>query len=218
MGRPVTHTRTVTYGVAADSTADYRASDISVGSDGSRFTMTAPNGEQCTFTTRLLGAHNIQNLAGCIACAHTLGVPLKKMVYPTQLLKPVPHRLELLPNGFIDDAFNSNPAGFRSALDTLRGFEGQRVLVTPGMVELGERQDPLNEELGAYAADCCDYAVLVGRRQAPPLERGLLAAGFPQERIFVVDSLKEGLARVAALPNEGRRTVLLENDLPDNYN
>ena len=60
--------------------------------------------------------------------------------------------------------------------------------------------------------------MLVGRRQAPPLERGLLAAGFPQERIFVVDSLKEGLARVAALPNEGRRTVLLENDLPDNYN
>lgn len=216
--RPVTHTRVVTYGAAADSTADYRAVEISVGSDGSRFTVLAPDGERCAFTTKLLGAHNIQNLVGCIAMAHTLGVPLKKMVYPVQLLKPVSHRLELLPNGFIDDAYNSNPAGFRSALDTLAGFNGQRVLVTPGMVELGERQAPLNEELGAYAAACCDYAVLVGKRQAPPLKSGLLSAGFPESRIFVADNLEDGLAFVAALPAEGQRTVLLENDLPDNYN
>ncbi len=215
---PVTNTRTVSYGVAADSTADYRAADITVGRDGSRFTVIAPDGEHCTFTTRLLGAHNIQNLLGCIALCHTLGIPLKKLVYPTSLLQAVPHRLQLLPNGFIDDAFNSNPAGFRSALDALSGFPGQRVLVTPGMVELGERQEALNEELGAYAAQRCDYAVLVGERQAPPLEKGLREAGFPAERIFVASSLQEALRHVAALPNEGPRTVLLENDLPDNYN
>ena len=90
--------------------------------------------------------------------AHTLGIPLTELVYPVRMLQPVQHRLQLLPNGFIDDAYNANPAGFRSALDTLSGFDAQRVLVTPGMVELGERQDALNRELGAYAADRCDYA------------------------------------------------------------
>lgn len=216
-GRAVTNTKTVSYGVADGSAADYRGSDITVGLSGSTFTVTAPDGESCTYTTRLLGSHNIQNLVGCIALAHTLGIPLKKLVYPVRLLKPVEHRLELLPNGFIDDAYNANPVGFKAAMDVLAGFPGQRVLVTPGMVELGDKQDELNEECGAYAADKCDYAVLVGVKQAPPLEKGLLSAGFPPERLYIAKTLQDGLNWVAALPAEGPRTVLLENDLPDNF-
>lgn len=206
----------LTYG-AADSGAAYRYSDIAVDIHGCQFTLTTPDGECCRYTTRLLGAHNIQNLAGCMALAHHLGISLQEMVYPIRLLKPVEHRLQLLPNGYIDDAYNSNPAGFRSALDTLAGFAAQRILVTPGMVELGERQDALNRELGEYAATRCDWAVLVGIKQAPPLKEGLLAGGFPEERIFVAATLKEGLNFVNNLPREGERIVLLENDLPDNF-
>lgn len=206
----------VTYGTTPESGADYRASDITVDGQGSSFTVTAPDGETRRFTTRLLGAHNIQNLTGCIAVAHTLGIPLEKLVYPVRMLRPVEHRLQLLPNGFIDDAYNSNPAGFRSALDVLKGFDCQRVLVTPGMVELGERQDALNRELGEYAAGCCDVAVLVGEKQAPPLKEGLLAGGFAEENIYVAKTLQDGLAAVAGLP-AGPRIVLLENDLPDNF-
>ncbi len=206
---------TVTY--STDVQADYRASDITVDIHGCQFTLTAPDGESCRYTTRLLGVHNIQNLAGCMAVAHKLGVSLKEMVYPVRMLKPVEHRLQLLPNGYIDDAYNSNPAGFRSALDTLACFDCQRVLVTPGMVELGERQDALNRELGEYAATRCDYAVLVGVKQAPPLREGLLAGGFAAERLYVAETLQDGLAWVNCLPNEGQRIVLLENDLPDNF-
>ncbi|MBR5524534.1 MAG: UDP-N-acetylmuramoyl-tripeptide--D-alanyl-D-alanine ligase [Clostridia bacterium] len=207
---------TVTYG-GADSGAGYRYSDMAVDTHGCQFTLTAPDGERCRYTTHLLGGHNIQNLAGCMALAHTLGISLKEMVYPVRLIKTVEHRLQLLPNGYIDDAYNSNPAGFRSALDTLAAFRAQRVLVTPGMVELGERQDALNRELGEYAATRCDYAVLVGIKQAPPLKEGLLAGGFPEERIFVAATLQEGLQFVNNLPCEGERIVLLENDLPDNF-
>ena len=205
---------TVTYGTKQGA---YVAGDMQFDRQGCRFTVTAPNGEQCAFTTKLLGGHNIQNLTGCIAVAHTLGIPLKELVYPVRMLRPVPHRLQMLPNGYIDDAYNSNPAGFRSALDTLKQFEGQRVLVTPGMVELGEQQERLNRELGAYAADCCDYAVLVGLKQAPPLKEGLLSAGFDETRICVAATLAEGLQFVNSLPFDSARTVLLENDLPDNF-
>lgn len=209
--------QTVTYGVAMDSSAQYSASDIEVDRQGSRFTVSAPNGEKAAFITKLLGAHNIQNLVGCIAVAHTLGIPLSELVYPVRLLKPVQHRLQLLPNGFIDDAYNANPAGFRSALDVLKSFDAQRVLVTPGMVELGDRQNPLNRELGEYAADCCDYAILVGEKQAPPLKEGLLSGGFPADRICVVTTLQDGIAHLQTLPTAERRIVLLENDLPDNF-
>ncbi|MBS1327495.1 MAG: UDP-N-acetylmuramoyl-tripeptide--D-alanyl-D-alanine ligase, partial [Oscillospiraceae bacterium] len=204
----------VAYGTAPD--ADYRASDIVVDAGGCAFTVTAPDGESQRFTTKLLGGHNIQNLTGCIALAHRLGIPLSKLVYPIRMLRPVEHRLQLLPNGFIDDAYNSNPAGFRSALDVLAGFDAQRVLVTPGMVELGERQEALNRELGEYAAARCDYAVLVGEKQAPPLKEGLLRGGFPEERIYVAATLQDGLAHLNALP-AAPRIVLLENDLPDNF-
>lgn len=208
--------RAVTYGrEAAD--ADYAVQGLATDGEGSAFTIRAPGGETRAIRTRLLGAHTVQNLAGCIAAAHTLGVPLDDLVYPVRMLQPVAHRLQLLPNGYIDDAYNANPAGFRAALDVLAGFAGQRVLVTPGMVELGDRQEALNRELGAYAATRCDVAVLVGERQAPPLQAGLLDGGFPPENIFVAKTLQEGLTHLNTLPAPQGRIVLLENDLPDNF-
>ncbi len=203
----------VTYGLEQ---GDFIATIDRVDASGSTFTVTVCGRSQ-VFTTKLLGAHNIQNLAGCIAMAVRLGIPMEELVYPVRLLRPVEHRLQLLPNGFIDDAYNANPAGFRSALDVLSRFDAQRVLVTPGMVELGERQEALNRELGEYAASKCDYAILVGERQAPPLKEGLLSKGFPEERLFVVKTLQDGLAVLKALPRAERRIVLLENDLPDNF-
>lgn len=207
----------ITYGAAADSAADFRAYDIAVDTTGCSFTFATPAGESRRFTTKLLGAHNIQNLAGCMAIAYTLGITLDEMAYAVRLLKPVEHRLQLLPNGFIDDAYNSNPAGFRGALDTLALFDARRILVTPGMVELGEREEALNRELGAYAADKCDIAVLVGEKQAPPLMEGLVSAGFAKENIYVAKTLQDGLQYIAALPPQ-KQIVLLENDLPDNFN
>ncbi len=202
-----------TYGLTA---GDVTVTDVQVSNNGTTFTVTAGDQTQ-TFVTHLLGAHAIQNLAGCIAVAVSLGIPLAELTYPVRRLKPIEHRLQLLPNGFIDDAYNSNPAGFRSALDVLSNFEAQRVLVTPGMVELGERGDALNEELGAYAADKCDVAILVGLKQAPPLKRGLLSAGFQEEHLHVVATLQEGLALLNTIAAPNGRIVLLENDLPDNF-
>ena len=195
-------------------------SDLCVDENGSRFTVTAPDGTRQTFSTRLLGRANVQNICGAIAVSHYLGISLAALAPAVRQLESVPHRLQLIRQAgltVIDDAYNSNPAGFRAALAVLRNFPGQRILVTPGMVELGERQESINRELGAAAAGCCDYAVLVGQRQAPPLKDGLLSAGFAPDRIYVADSLADGMAFVRSLPTAESRTILLENDLPDNF-
>ena len=214
--RDVDGVKTVSYGLYDG--AAYTAKDITVDESGSTFTVYAPNGESCEYTTRLLGAHTIQNLVGCVAMAHQLGIALSDLKAPIRQMKPVEHRLQLLPNGYIDDAYNSNPAGFRSALDVLGAMQNtRRVLVTPGMVELGKRQKALNKELGVYAATRCDIAVLVGEKQAPPLKAGLLRGGFDEERIFVATDLHQAISYVQSLPPVERQIVLLENDLPDNF-
>ncbi len=214
-----TEKNVVSYGTREE--ACYAAYDISVSRDGSAFKMKDGNGREFQFHTRLVGNHNVQNIAGAVAVANTLGIPMEKLLYPVKQLESVPHRLQLIKQGdrtVLDDAYNSNKSGFQAALDTLAMFEELRILVTPGMVELGEKQYGENKEIGIYAHDKCDYAVLVGKEQTKPIQDGLLESGFPVQRMIVVDSIEEAFQMVNAIPDEKQKVVLIENDLPDNYN
>ncbi len=200
--------------------SDYRLSHVEVSPQGSSFTITAPDGESVPFRTRLLGRANLQDVTLAIATAHRMGIPLDALRVPVSRLQSVPHRLELKRTGaytLIDDAYNSNPTGAAVALETLSSFAGTRIVVTPGLVELGESERQHNLELGRKAAGCCDYAVLIGKRQAPPIREGLLDAGFPENRITVFADVQDGLSYVSTLPGGVDRVVLLLNDLPDSY-
>ena len=185
----------ITYGLNSDS--KYKAKLISVGDKGTTFEVTTPDGEKEEFTTKLIGTHNCLNI-----------------------LESVPHRLELSKRvgmTLIDDSYNSNPSGTKAALETLSFFEGEKILVTPGMVELGDKQEEYNCEFGRNAAAVCDYVALVGERQTKSIYKGLVEAGFDESRIFVSPSLGDALAKVGAIRTDKKKIVLLENDLPDNY-
>ena len=209
----------VSYGTMGDDIA-FKAYDIAVSPSGSTFKMRDEKGDEYEFHTRLVGSHNVQNIAGAIAVAHTLGIPMEKLRYPVKQLESVPHRLQLVKQGsriLLDDSYNSNKNGFKAALDTLAMFKELRILMTPGMVELGEKQYDENKEVGVYAADKCDYVVLVGKEQTKPIQDGLREAGFTGSRMIVVDTLQEAFQMVNAIPDERQKVVLIENDLPDNY-
>ena len=199
----------------------YRATDISVSDRGTEFTVTAPDGETQRFSMKLLGEHNVQNVLGAIAYAHGTGISLEKLTLPVKRIAAVPHRLQLLDKGgnmtFIDDAYNSNPSGCRAALNVLGLFDACRILVTPGMVELGAKQEELNFEFGQEAAKACDHIVLVGKNQTVPIYNGIKDAGYNMDEVFVADSLNEALDHVRAYQTDRKKIVLLENDLPDNY-
>ena len=95
-------------------------------------------------------------------------------------------------------------------------MNGTRILVTPGMVELGSREEEMNREFGRKAADCCDLAILVGRKRSEAIAAGLKENGFRKEKILVVNSLEETADLLKRYAKAGD-TVLFENDLPDNY-
>lgn len=198
----------------------YRAKDVAVSQFGTEFTVTAPSGEEERFRMKLIGAHNVINVVGAIAVANRLGIPLRELKIPVRRIQPVEHRMQMREHGLvtvIDDAYNSNPVGSKAAVETLAMFDGIRILITPGMVELGEKEKEYNYKFGTYAADCCDYILLVGKKHTEPIREGVLSKGFPEEKCLVYDRLEDAVSYAYAIKGQGHKYILLENDLPDNY-
>jgi hypothetical protein len=136
-------------------------------------------------------------------------------------LQPVKHRLELKKEGdlyVIDDAFNSNPTGARNAVETLAQFQtGRKIIVTPGMIELGEREVKENASFGEFMGKVgLDLYILVGEKRTRPIAEGLRRAGVGAEKIRTCNSLFEAnrIIRSTAEPGD---VILYENDLPDTY-
>ncbi|HEX2277074.1 MAG TPA: UDP-N-acetylmuramoyl-tripeptide--D-alanyl-D-alanine ligase, partial [Candidatus Tectomicrobia bacterium] len=217
-----THVRVMRYGLDTDGQAlDLWAEHMTMGPEGLAFTLADKDGKRIEARTVLLGRHNVLNILGAACAAGALGVPLSDIAGAIRDLPSVPHRLQLIDNGsgvtVIDDSYNSNPIGAMEALEVLGSFtHGRRILVTPGMVELGTLEAQLNEELGAKAAEVCDYVVLVGVERTKPLVAGLRRKNFPQEKIRVVRDLKGATIVLPTIVGLGD-TVLFENDLPDLY-
>ena len=205
----------VSYGLTPG--LDCYSDDISISEQGTSFTLHCKGHEPLRLTTRLLGRHNVLNITGAAALALHLGVSPAGITAALRRLKPVPHRLELKNNGgviVIDDAYNSNPEGAAEALRVLGSLQGRRrILITPGMVELGENEYAANRELGRVAAPHCDDVIAVGRVRDALFE-GLDSEGFPEQRRHAVKNLREALALLPQLLT-GPSAVLLENDLTD---
>jgi len=210
------------YGI--DATAgelDLAAESIVHGPAGLSFTLVERSGARTAVKTRLIGRHNVSNILAAATVARAAGVSLREVASAIGRLQPVPHRLETHTGAdgvtIIDDAYNSNPVGAVNALDALAAFEtGRKIMVTPGMVELGEQQDARNEEFGIGAAKVCDYVILVGRNQTAAIRRGLESAGFAPDRTISVRNLDDGLEAMKGIVRAGD-VVLFENDLPDLY-
>ena len=198
----------------------YYASDIVITNHGTDFTVNAPDGESERFSMKLVGMHNVINVMGAIAVAHEFYIPLAELRIPVRRIQSVPHRMEMKNHGdvtIIDDAFNSNPIGSKAAVETLAIMDGMRILITPGMVELGEDEAEYNRKFGTYAADCCDRIFLVGRKHTEPIKEGILSKGFPEKHLEVFDKVEDAISRAYAVKTDKHKYILLENDLPDNY-
>ncbi|MEG1813361.1 MAG: UDP-N-acetylmuramoyl-tripeptide--D-alanyl-D-alanine ligase [Clostridia bacterium] len=196
------------------------AEDIVVGPKGSAFTLCDAEGGRVKCETKLLGRHNIQNIVLCCMAAKRLGLTLDEIARGVRRAQPVEHRLQLMPgaNGMtiIDDAFNANPVGAEAALDVLRAFPGRRLIVTPGLVEQGAKEEELNRRFGYQLAQSCDLAILVGHKRTAPIREGALDGNMPKEALVTVASLAEATVVLGRVGRPGD-VILFENDLPDNY-
>jgi UDP-N-acetylmuramoyl-tripeptide--D-alanyl-D-alanine ligase len=219
LAEELTDRRVIRYGLDPEGMPDVTARDVTTGPNGSSLTVVdRTSGQRLPTSTRLLGRHALGHLLGAVAVALACGRRLGELDDAIRALEPVEHRLQLIEGTggitVIDDAYNSNPEGAAAALEVLAAMPARRrVLVTPGIVELGPVQAEINRELGARAARVADTVIVVAEVNRAALSEGVRSAG-NGVALVTVRSLQEAEAELARLLAPGD-AVLFENDLPD---
>lgn len=217
--RKVNNVECIRYGVV-NPDVEYRAVDISYSVNGTTFTVVGPELKE-EFRTLLMGECNVSNLVAAIICALRLGMSAGKIRQAVERIEPVEHRLSMkrTPGGItiLDDAFNSNPSGSSMALDVLAMMNtGRRIIITPGMIELGDEQFELNRKFGEKIASSADVAIVVGEYNREAIVSGIRSVEGVEIEVIEAPSFAVAQQTLNGIARRGD-VVLYENDLPDTF-
>ncbi len=204
--------------IACDKNGYAYADNVYIDENGSHFDLFL-NGSKLEAKTKLLGKCNINNIVTASTLAHILGISSQDIIASIRQLEPSKHRLEILKNNYctiIDDSYNCNVVGAKEALDVLSKFNGIKIVITPGIVELGASQSQENFKLGTMIADVADYLIIMNNVNKNEILSGAISHNFKRENIFFAESRKKQKEILEKLTSKDC-VVLFENDLPDNY-
>ena len=197
------------------------ATDVKIDARGMSFTLNFGGEKSVKCSTVLLGKHSVRNICLASAVAYKIGLTPKEISAGINRIQSIGHRLKLMPNNkniiIIDDSYNSNVDGVKSAMEVLDTFKGRKIVLTPGLVELGKIENVANYEFGKTLSNHADIVVVIGKHNAEMIIKGLIDGGMDREDIKFAKSLNKGNAILNEIMCEGD-VVLFENDLPDNYN
>ena len=202
------------------SEADYKAEVVKVDDSGTEFVLSYKN-NKFLFNTSLIGSHNITNICLAIAISFDFGMTYDEIKSAVASLPQIEHRLSISKNDagvtIIDDGFNSNPYGARAALEVLSLFSGgKKIVITPGMVELGNIQYEENYEFGKLIGNTADISVIVGSINKDSLIKGINSSENKNHINYYANTLKEATQLFPEFLKPGD-VMLFENDLTDVY-
>jgi UDP-N-acetylmuramoyl-tripeptide--D-alanyl-D-alanine ligase len=172
------------------------------------------------FRTKLLALHNITLILLASRVAQKLGMTMSEISRGVGKIEYVPHRLEPIYNEMtkvwvIDDSYNGNFNGIVSGLEVLKRAQARKIVLTPGLVELGGEMQKVHEKIGRlYAEEGGDLVLLIKSRTSGYIIKGLKEKGFGNYKQY--ESSKEAHADLSNVVKSGD-TIIFQNDLPDNY-
>ena len=208
--------------IVGDQGDDLWAEEERVDATGTAFTLCGKDGMRIACHAPVYGAHVVRNILMAAAVALKMGLTGKQIQNGVELIAPIQHRfkVETGPDGVrrINNGFNANPVSSRQTLVELGSgrYEGRKIIVTPGFVELGREEKRFNHELGMNIAHVADLVLLIGKNHTQPILEGLKEAGFSESDIHTFDTLGQANAFYETIKQKGD-LVLYENDLPDQY-
>jgi UDP-N-acetylmuramoyl-tripeptide--D-alanyl-D-alanine ligase len=176
--------------------------------------------EKTEISLPLKGEHNAINFLASAVIAYSFGLPIKTIKERAKLILPTDHRLEIRQMGnitILDNTYNANPKAALASLELLGSYKDvQKIIITPGFVELGKDHTHQHQEFAKVAGEVVDEFIVVGENAKKPIIQGLKDAGFSAEHIHSVETTAKALAHLSTI-TQGKSVVLLENDLPDQY-
>jgi UDP-N-acetylmuramoyl-tripeptide--D-alanyl-D-alanine ligase len=208
-------------GPSAD--ADVQIVESHLGDGLRSLTLRLADGQMLKVSSPLLAKHSDDNLALAIALVSRISPEtLRQLATFLPHLEQTPHRLErkerVRQPMVLDDAYNSNELGFREAVEVLKTLaderQGKAILITPGIVELGDAHDAVHRTLGTLSGALCDQVYVVNPDRIPSFVEGLRANGNKAEVTLMprfMDALRDANSRYG----DSRNVILYENDLPD---
>jgi UDP-N-acetylmuramoyl-tripeptide--D-alanyl-D-alanine ligase len=173
--------------------ADVYAQDIVVMRDRVTFRVVS-GGEAQDFEVRVLGEQNVPNLLAAVCAAQELGMSLAEIARAARAIEPLEGTMRPHPGirgtTLIDDTYSANPDGVLAALEYLRRVPAhRRVMVTPGILELGSAAPEAHRRVGRKMAQVCDLAIITSRDYARHLLQGAREGGMPEDQIVVEEDL-----------------------------
>lgn len=159
------------------------------------------------------------NKNGAISTARACGMSEVEIQQAIKYLRPVPSRFEMTTERYgmrvIDDSYNSNEKSFAEAIEHLgKQKKYTRILVTPGLLELGSESREIHEGLGKSLIGKADLVILVGKNErTKSLDRGISG----KVKIIYIEKTLDFMQVVKDLKLKKDPLVLLENDVPENY-
>lgn len=210
------------YGISSNnSILDVYASEIKYSLNGTSFQLHIKGSTARQVEIPLLGYHNVLNVLAATLVALQFEISVDEIIRNYSSIHQIPHRLQVINSGngitVIDDSYNSNIVGVHNAIDLLEKIPmGRKIIVTPGIIELGEIEYIENYRFGEHIGKVCTYVILVGLKRTKPIQEGLHSSGFPSENMIVVPSLNDATGELSRIARPGD-IVLFSNDLPDNY-
>lgn len=200
---------------------DCYAYDLELSHKGTKFKVKfRGDKEEYSFETKLLGRNNIYNILAGITLGLELGISIKDLQKAVKRVAPIEHRLSMMKYydiNIIDDAYNSNPMGCKMALEVLAMMPGKRIVVTPGMIEVGSKEAEVNREFGREIALAADEVILIGEEKTKPIYEGLMENKYDKDKIHILNDVMDAFPLMLKLKDKDTY-VLLENDLPDTFN
>ncbi len=180
---------------------------------GSTFTLKTEMGD-ISLKTTLIGRHNAVNVALCVALAMELKVEREEIIEAIARVTSEPHRLEVKEEGglfIVDDGYNGNVEGVKSALEVLKECKGRKIIYSQGIVECGKLERALNREVGILVGKVADVVILSGIN-AKYIEKGVKEGGFNGE-IYKFPSIAHATEGLKHILKQGD-ILYLQNDIP----
>ena len=208
----------VTISASGDKGADWRATDVRGGADGSTFRVVGPGGVEADASVSLPGPYNVANALGAVVALVEAGVHLGTAVAGIAECPGVPGRLERVEAGqdftvLVD--YSHKPGAVEAVLRGLRPVTGGRLTIVLGCG--GDRDTAKRPLMGAAAASLADTAILTSDnpRSEDPLAilaemlEGVLTIAEPDRaRIIVEPDRGAAIALAVAMADKGDVLVI----------